>query len=256
MRKIEIEEGLLRSLYKEKGLSQQKVANYLNVTHSVVCARMRDYKLKARDRSETSRKYSINEHFWEAWNQESAWLYGWFVGDGFFIQPHGFGFHLQTRDRQVLEKFKLVLKAEHPIYDYGTPEIHFGSRKLSDGLRHLSYIDVPSSYLSDFTRGFFEAEGCVTWAKHYNRREGSGHTRTLFSQKDKAILEFIHAHLLRDKIVERGGLRHANRWDGWDLEFAGHDSAGLYHYLYDNCGDLYLSRKKQSFAELIGRQLP
>lgn len=43
--------------------------------------------------------------------------------------------------------------------------------------------------------------------------------------------------------------------NGWRLGFSVNDSIALYHFLYDNCGDLFLPRKKEKFEELMERQL-
>ena len=38
---------------------------------------------------------------------------------------------------------------------------------------------------------------------------------------------------------------------GSALQFLEADSVSIYHYLYDDCGELYLERKKNKFEELM-----
>ncbi len=244
MRKIEINQERLRFLYEDLAWSQQKTANYFGISHGTVSLKMRDYGIEARDKCITSRRYAINQDFFEDWHKESAWLYGWFLGDGYFTQPYGFGFRLQEKDRQILDKFKEVLKSEHPMYDYGVAQIHFHSKKLTGNLQCLSYMSIPSIHLPDFVRGFFEAEGCVS--------QKDGGILIQVVQKKREILEFIQTSLASQTLIRGGGLFHVQSWNGWNLQFRTHDSLSIYHYLYDNCGDLYLPRKKQKFEELIG----
>ena len=202
-------------------------------------------------------KYAINKSFFKSWSQESAWVYGWFLGDATFTESMRIRVELARDSEEVLRKFKGILDSEQPIkqrergnstFSY----IQFYSVELHNDFQELSYLDVPNEYLPDFIRGFFEADGCVRWSKSKLIKRG-GAIRACFSQNDHEILEFIHSILLDKGVVQRGFI--SQNHNSLLLEFGIADSVSIYHYLYDDCGDLYSPRKKQKFEELIERQL-
>lgn len=257
MNKIEgIEETDLHRMYNEEDMSMQMIANYYGVSLGVIWSRFREYGIQSKTLSEAHRQYAINEDFFKIWGKEQAWLYGWAIGDGNFTDPTIFRFNLQRGDREVLEKIKVILKSEHPIYNgicydkrykksYHKSYIGFTSMKLVADLKKLKYSDIPNEYLPDFIRGFFEAEG--TWIRDKNRVQFG----LRFAQKDRTILDWIWATLKGNNIVDNGGMAKDRTSGSWTLKFGLHDAIKLYHFMYNNCGNLYLKRKKERFKELM-----
>lgn len=249
-----IEEEELRYLHDEKCMSQPSLAEYFGVSRQVIQSRMSKYGIKAHSISEAKmgksiparRVYSINEDFFDTWTSKSAWVYGWALGDGNYTDSIRIRFWLSAKDEEVIYKIRDALKSEHPVkrvtrngreYSY----ILFNSVKLVRNIVSMNYIDVPEIYFSDFLRGFFEAEGCVDF--NHNT------IRTTITQNDYDILDFIYWCLHEFNIVNGGSIyKHGN---GWNLSFSKYDSISLYHYMYDNCGDIFLVRKKEKFEELI-----
>ena len=87
----EIKEHELRYWYDIKERTQQEIGDYYGVNRATIQNRMKEYGIKPRTISESvkgnanargTRKYCINEDFFKTWTQESAWLYGWGLGDG------------------------------------------------------------------------------------------------------------------------------------------------------------------------------
>ena len=252
------EETDLRRMYG-KDMSMQAIANYYGVSIGTIWSRFKEYKMSARTLSEIHRRYAINEDFFKMWSKEQAWLYGWALGDGNFTDPTTFRFTLQRGDKEVLEKFKILLKSEHPIYDeirydkkykknYYKSYIGFTSMKLVAGLRKLSYFDIPDIYLPDFIRGFFEAEGSLT--KPHKRYPGF---TAVLGQKKRGILDFISQSLKRLNIVRNGSFYHDKKNDVWTLKFNFYDTVQLCHFMYDDCDNLFLKRKKERFEDLMER---
>ena len=265
-----IEEDELRYLHDEEIMAQQEIAEYYNVSRATVWRRMIEYGIERRTKSEafignnngaSSRIYSINEDFFNAWTAESAWMYGWALGDGGYRDIHNLEFGLARVDREVLEKFKSLLGSEHPIKDYESwsdkyqkyykmSKITFSSKKLVTGLKKLTLYDVPECYFNHFLRGFFEAEGSVFWIKRNTPKGGS--IGSNISQNDEDLLDFILWCLHEFKVVERGFIYPYK--NNWKMILSVNDSISLYHYMYDNCSNMYLKRKKEKFEEIIGRQ--
>ena len=243
-RKANIKKSDLRRMYEDEGMSQQEIANWYDVNNATISNRTKEFGIKARFR------YSVNEDFFKEWTKESSWLYGWFVGDGYILEERRLGFNLARKDKEVLYKFKKVMESEHPVKDrivrFGEMSyLYIGTIEMVKDLRKLSYEDVPDWHRSDLTRGFFEAEGSV-FLNIDKRRNDDEHIQTNFAQKDTTILKWIWKVLRDEEVVEGGYL-------GWShLVFGESDSVSLYHYLYDDRGDLYLERKKNRFEELMG----
>lgn len=253
---VEIEEVDLRRMYEVEEMTQEAIAEVFSTTGATVCHRMKEYGIEARTKSELSRIYPLNEDFFKEWTNESAWLFGWAVGDGCYTDGYRLRFHIASRDREVLNKFKHVLKSEHPILDRCawnekhehlkySAELDLNSKALANDIKALSYFDVPKACLPDFIRGFWEAEGGVYWDKEIKSK---------FINTNKEILDYIKNTLSQSDIVKRGYF-HVKKNKVWELTFSVNDSISLYHYLYDNCGDLYLQRKKDRFEELLEGRL-
>ncbi len=255
-----IEEEDLRRMYEVEKMTKQEIANEYGVSPPVVSKRMLEYVIETRSINEARRvskkyrTYAINKEFFREWSKEMSWMYGWALGDGCFADSFSHGrnlrFELSSKDREVLVKFKDLLESEHLIKDhlrwnekhqklYSFSTINFYSIELVADLKELFYGDVPDEFMADFIRGFWEAEGSVGL---HTMNEA---IISNFSQKDTRILKFIWAMLKYEKIVEGGWLGEIQ------LFFGEADSVALYDYMYGDCGNLFLKRKKERFEELM-----
>lgn len=262
--RVELPESELRNLY-EKGMSIQNIANYYDISHGTVFNRMKEYEIETRTISEAHKgkeKYSINADFFKTWTPENAWLFGWALGDGSFTSSPRLTFVISQKDTEVLYKFKEVLESEHPVTDYKQWDkryqkyyllsaVYFNSMELVEDLRNLGYSDVPQKLFHHFLRGFFEAEGCVYWHKNKRYTKG-GSVGCNISQNDYAIIKFILWRLHEFEVVRGGSIRQQK--NTWTLKFGINDSIRLYNYIYTNCANNYLLRKKERFKEMIEQQ--
>jgi len=256
----------LHRMYVDERLSQQEIADYYDVNKKTVLNRMREYGIKARSLSEAIRQYAINEDFFKEWTKESAWVFGWFIGDGYYMTgDEGIAFRLTQKDKEVLYKFKDVMESEHLIYDrvtfnrryskaYKLSCLQISSVEMAKALRSLCYEDIPEWHRNHGIRGFWEAEGSVWLIVDKRKKQNSEHIGINVAQKDPAILEWIWNVLKDEGVVEGGSLNQNKRNGVWVLHFGEADSVALYHYLYDDCGNLYLPRKMSRFEELMARR--
>lgn len=269
MKKIEgIEEDELRDLHDDAKMCPRELAEFYEVGITTIKRRMEEYDIGSRSMSEAcrnqaQRKYTINKDFFKSWTPESAWLYGWALGDGSCTEGTSLRFKLSCIDKEVLYKFRDAINSEHPVKDseewkkeyqkwYCMSKIDFCSVELVEDLNKLNYWDVPLEYFNHFVRGFFEAEGCVFWHKDKRTRRG-GTIGSNFAQNDRNILDFIHTVLQEMRIVRNGSVRKSR--SQWLLTFSVNDSFTLYNYIYNyTCRNRFLKRKKEKFEELIERQ--
>lgn len=164
MPKIEgIEEDELRYLHDTAKMTQQAIADYYEVSRTTIFDRMKEYKIQPRSLSEAligntngynCRTYSVNKDFFKTWTPESAWMFGWALGDGGYTDQYMLRFRLARIDKEVLYKFRTVLDSEHPVKDfdewrkqyqkwcYGS-RIDFHSKELVNDIKQLKYEAVP-----------------------------------------------------------------------------------------------------------------
>ena len=264
---IVLSKDILQSMYEHKRWSLRKIADYFDVSDIFIRRRMKEFNIPTRkmdafsDNSAIHRIYNINEDFFETWNDKSAYLFGWALGDG-YIKDERLRFHLQKGDEEILYMFRDVMGSNHPITNtthynkqynkqcYGSV-VEFSSVRLIKGLKKLSYLDVPNEIFSHFLRGFWEAEGSVFWHKEKTNKKG-GNLATSLSQNDNHILGYILSQLRGNGL--KGGFLSLHR-NNWKLSFSVNESLSLYRFIYDKCNDMFLKRKKERFEELIRKQL-
>ena len=163
-------------MYEEQELNQQQIADYYGVDRGTIDNRIREYEIKKRTMSESKtipnaayRKHHVKVDFFDTWSPETAWVYGWILGDG-YVGDRSIFIGLARRDKDVLFKIQEILCSDHPVEDYvgngfinsDMSKIRIHSKSLSDSFRKIRYTDIPEVYFSDFLRGFFEAEGNIS----------------------------------------------------------------------------------------------
>jgi len=247
-----ITKQLLDGYYNEQLLTFGDISKKLGISANTIRGIARNFGILAR-----KRKYHIDENFFKAWSPESAWAFGWILGDGQVGATHKadrIRIEILRKDESVLLKIRNILKSNHPIkYRRGNmASMTFNSKRLVRNYNSLDYRKTPQAVIVDFARGFFEAEGCVYWAKNWRIKRG-GAIRVVISQNDKSVLEFLHSNLLDFGIVRNGTIREQK--GNHLLTYGIDDGISLYHYLYDDCGELFMPRKKERFEELIDKHL-
>lgn len=190
MRKVDVSLTTIKRLYFNEGKSQDEIAKELGVSQWVVCKRLRDAGLKARDRSAAGshRLYDRNELALDELTPKTAWVIGWFVSDGFIETGRdAIGMRVSISDLDILEKLKKFFNYTGPIYFYETKLKKTG--KLYKGARlkisSLALVEALGKYgihrnkttrevfpkpiletdneeiIKNFIKGVFEGDGSV-----------------------------------------------------------------------------------------------
>jgi len=138
----------------------------------------------------TSRKYAVDESFFDIINSEAkAYWLGFLSADG-SIRKNAVQLGLAARDREHLVKFLAAIKSEHPIYEwveeswgkeYPQAAVTIYSTKLSAALQVLGVIErksliikpcqqVPKRLIHHYWRGCVDGDGWITRdkAKRHN----------------------------------------------------------------------------------------
>src|SRR5260221_9432937 len=155
-------------------------------------------------------KYKVNEKFFDKWTSQMAYLLGFTYVDG-NIYKTSLGWDIQTRDRELLLKFKRALNCDYPITNRkNSVRLRISNQILVAGaikrgllpkknLRDL-LPDMPDIYLRYFVRGYLEGDGWVVVRK--DRNEGN----IGFVSGNKEFLEYL-CRTINNKLLVQGRVR-------------------------------------------------
>jgi hypothetical protein len=210
----------------------------------------------------------INKSFFKKWSPEMAYVLGFFAADGTMIAnnrgAHFIEFH--STDRQLIKVVKKVLGSNHKI-SVRNPRsekhkvgyrLQIGCKEMFEDLIKIGFTPnksliikfpkIPNKLLGDFTRGYFDGDGCIYFKQHFakDRNKNRWVFTTRFTCGSRKFLESLHSSL--DLI---GGFI-VKKIRGYELVFSHKDSVALYHLMYHNdCRGLYLNRKHKLFSKAL-----
>lgn len=212
------------------------------------------------------RKYFFNFDFFEKIDSglKAYWL-GFLYADG-SIGTHTYGeqtfkLSLQKQDQEILEKMQQDMQSSYPLrYDNSKAVVNKAcssyvifeqrSQKTVDDLKKLGCVErksliltfptedqVPTEFVYDFIRGYFDGDGCITQTNdqyHINIVGTEQFIKTLATY-------FSGGSVFPDK----------RKTNSWYFNLNGNlQIIQFYHLLYDHA-DRFLLRKYNKFQELL-----
>ncbi|MEQ1499788.1 MAG: LAGLIDADG family homing endonuclease [Parcubacteria group bacterium] len=211
----------------------------------------------------------VNKDFFKKWSPEMAYVLGFFSADGYVTKNNrGAEFLcLEISDKKLINTIKTVLKSEHKIsvrkkFDKITYRLQIGSIEMCNDLRilgikerktkNLSLPKVPSEYIKDFVRGYFDGDGNV-WVGyiHKDRKKSMLAVRLVLTSCSKDFLSSLGNKLLEFGI--QNGVVRKGEGNYYRLTYSIINSLKLYDFMYNNLGTskLFLKRKKDVFEKFI-----
>lgn len=168
------------------GLSQAKVGEIYNVGHYIIGKILRKCGVAVRDDSHKSRKYTINENYFdEIDTQNKAYLLGLLYSDGCNYPPqHRVKLELQERDKDILNKINNEIQSNKPLSFVNlnsknvnwqnTYRLDITNKHISDRLVELGVVQNKSLVLefptwldetmyAHFLRGYLDGDGHIEW---------------------------------------------------------------------------------------------
>ena len=139
-------------------------------------------ELGIRGRQKGGHKTSaVNELFFESWNRDMAYVFGFWFADGCMSQPNKQAqIYFTSADREHLELIKHLMQSKHNIRtrkNDNSYDLIIGSQLLWKGLLKLGGLPaksliaempfVPEKYLQDWMRGLLDGDGYLTWNGRY-----------------------------------------------------------------------------------------
>lgn len=255
--------GLSADVLGERyGLSNVAIRNYLR-KHGV---KLRDSHDSIYDSSRQS-PYHFNEHWLDELDcAEKFYFLGFFAADGNNSKKYNeIRIKLQTGDLELLEKFKLLLESDRPIYNvyqkasknkkeefsvnFRLNSKYFCQRLEDLGLpERKTYIlclpdYIPDEYFRDYIRGLFDGDGNISVSYKGKARGMSsiaGNPKLLLQIKEK-LEKILPINIIYSQKNENCGYIKINRQE--DLKI-------FLDWMYkDSC--LYMERKHQKYLEFL-----
>lgn len=212
-------------------------------------------------------KYSINEKFFENWSKKMAYVLGFIYADGtIYSSSRGKYVVVTSTDKDIIFKIKKWLNSQHKISIVKPNQpshkmrfvLRMGNKDIYESLVGLGlypnksltigFPEVPSKFLKDFVRGYFDGDGCV-----YLYRS-KGKSRELIVRKLSVVFTSGSKNFLKEllgalrKVI---GLKQKKIYlshRSFQLRFATADSIALFKFLYKNTDrELFFARKFDIF---------
>ena len=175
------------SLYNS-GLSQAKVGELYNVRYYIIGKILRKCGIQGRDDSHKSRKYTINEKYFDNINTDNkAYVLGLLWSDGCNYTPSNYmKLELQERDKSILDKISIEINSNKPLKFnnlneknpnwQNTYRLEIINKHISKKLEELGMVKNKSlvlefpkwldvSLYGPFLRGYFDGDGHIQWNK-------------------------------------------------------------------------------------------
>ena len=244
------------------GLSNVAVRNYLR-KHGV---QLRDAHDSVYDSSRQS-PYHFNEHWLDELDcAEKFYFLGFFAADGCNSKKYNNAkIKLQTCDLELLEKFKVLLESDRPIYNVHQKEtknrkesfavnFELTSKYFCEKLEELGLSErktytlqlpnyIPDQYFRDYIRGVFDGDGNIS-VSYKGRARGmssiAGNPKFLLQLKEK-IIKILDINIVFYQKNENCGYIKINRQE--DLKV-------FLDWMYKD-SNLYMERKYQKYLEFL-----
>lgn len=257
--RVDIDIDLAKRLLLEYG-SLPKVARIMNLNLLTLRLRLRKNGIDVK-----KRKYTLNEEYFEKIdNPNKAYFLGLLYADGNVFMPEGRvsinieqsdGYILQSLLNDVGSNMSIKLRTFNKPNHRPQNNISLSSKKLSEQLIKLGCVprkslilkfpteeQVPSHLIRHFVRGYFDGDGSVYMVKGKYKRLVFNLVGTIDMMNGFKKLMEKELNLGYRKIYKNGNV--------YSLSYGGNlQCKRIYEWLYKDCEDLYLKRKKERFED-------
>ena len=186
-------------LYCNLGYTQDRICYDLLVSAMGIINTLKRNDIKMRQYSENNRRYSRNQHYFDVIDTPNkAYVLGMLYADGNnFYDGKGrtspiVTLSLQESDKALLERIRQELEYDGPLhyielskknprhknqYRLSINESYMSVRLKELGVVKAKSLKVqwptflPQDLIRHFVRGYFDGDGCITWAIDGNRKK-------------------------------------------------------------------------------------
>lgn len=205
-----------------------------------------------------SRKYKVNEKFFDNWSSEMSYILGFWFADGYMRHEKSYRISFSSNDSEILFKIRKSFNSNNLVKDKKTDDnkdLIIFSKKLYFRLaelggkraksRDIIFPKVPPAYLADFIRGYFDGDGSVFHVT-YMHTKVKRLRRELRSNFTSGSINFLNQ--LQDLLNEKLGLKKkilGSYNDGGSLKlgYGTYDTIKLLRFMYYPGHSISLERK-------------
>ena len=221
------------------------------------------------------RQCTLNEnYFQELDSKDKAYFLGFIYADGFITKPsQGQNIlGLTLAEIEPIDKFKKYIQTNKKVgyykktnsysnksYEY---KLALNSDKLVSDIEKLGVVErktltltfpnLREDLIPHFIRGYFDGDGSVFLYKDSRKEYSYNEYLGINICGTKEFLVALTKHL---PFLEEGQCIYKEKrreTNCWNLKMTSNiRSLELYHYMYKDCDDLYLSRKREKFENFI-----
>jgi intein-encoded DNA endonuclease-like protein len=240
--------------------SLQKIAENYNCDPAVISKLLKNNNISV---NIGNKKYTYNEDYFNKINSfDKAYILGLLYSDGWNTE-HSVGIQLQENDKDILLKINKYIDSNKSIHFNKSKNLKhknkntlcFYSKKLKNDLIDLGCVpnksliltfpsedQVPKEFHSHFIRGYFDGDGCVTLDKNGKLRLSFVGTYDVMDNINKIFENILNVN---KKTITKLGKNNSNTFA--TTFTTKQECKRIYDYLYKDCEDLYLTRKKEKF---------
>jgi len=255
----------LAQLQRELGMSVTKIKQLL-ISNNI---RIRSAKEQTVFTNMNRRK-KVNDDIFDALTKENIWLVGFIAADG-TIRPtrNEIKISLSSKDREILEKIRSLLKVEREILDYETTngfnvsQLSFSSFKIKKQLNDfgiasnktylpMSMKFIPENFKINFIHGYFDGDGSISTSK--NKNDSS----IKIVSYNSTILEEIRIFLQQSYNIRATNIYTDKRRNSlYSLEYSTIPSLKLLELFYNSneASSIFLQRKFNKFQEVLNKRI-
>ena len=216
-----------------------------------------------------SRRYDLNEKFFDSWSSTMAYVLGFWFADGYMRTEKSYRIQFSSCDHDILEAIKLAMSSTHPIRKSkkdNTWELILFSKHLfkalqkRGGLRRKSRVvtfpKIPPRYLRDFIRGYFDGDGSVFQVRYIATKTQRMTTelRSNFTSGSRVFLEELMNVLQRSIGLKKKVLGSFNDGHSLKLGYGIKETTRLLNFLYYTSCPIALARKMRFFNKHKGSE--
>lgn len=224
-----------------------------------------------RSNKQNSRKYTLNENFFETIDTEAkAYWLGFMYADGYVTHSKrgqkAVGIALGRKDKEHLERFREALEATYEVKDYTgdsyNKKVEYSrlwmtSEKLFDDLVAKGVVEnkslilkfptediVPSNLLHHFIRGYFDGDGSFSYT---GKRDDTYAVKIEGTESFLMGLAWGLGYYVESDSLH---IRHKDKRSSYSLHFhAKGDVRAIGDYMYKDA-TIYLDRKYQRYRQV------
>lgn len=204
------------------------------------------------------------ESFFDFWNPDMAYILGYFASDGTMYKNKRGSCYLAftSTDKQLIYLVKEIMKISNQVEVYQAERkswklrytIQIGSKQIFTKLLqlgftphkslNLKYPFIPDSLLGHFFRGYFDGDGCASFAyyKRKNRKDLQKILNIRIRCGSKNFIKGLQKQLTKIVSNIKGNLYfHSN---AYELVYSAKDVIKLYSFIYPTSDVPCLKRKR------------